>query len=305
MGAHLGGAGGMSARRPGVGCGVALVEDGRLMLVLRRRAPEAGAWSLPGGKVDWSERAEQAAAREIREELGVEIEIDDLLCVTQILDGDDHHWVSPVYKAHIVSGRPTNREPDKHERVEWFSLDALPARQAKSTVDAAEALKARGTTRAGLSLGANLGDKQGNIQEALRRLDEVPGVKVVAVSRFYRTAPWGNTDQDWFVNACALVDVQIEPLELLDRLKELETAIGRQPSERWGPRAIDVDLLFYGDRETSTPRLTVPHRSMFERGFVMIPLAEVAGERIISGKRVKDVADALRSANPDVVPLPD
>jgi len=126
---------------PGVGCGAAIVRDGRLMLVQRLKIPEVGCWSLPGGKVDYLERVEDAVVREIREELGVAIALERLLGVVEMVGLDDQHWVSPVYLAHLVAGEPVNREPDKHAAIAWRSLAeppptplATPARFAFATL---------------------------------------------------------------------------------------------------------------------------------------------------------------------------
>jgi len=110
---------------PGVGCGAAILRDGRLLLVKRRKAPEAGCWNLPGGKVDFGERAADAAKREIAEELGVGIELTRSLgFVEMIVDGQ--HWVSPIYAA-TVKGEPVNAEPEKHAAILWADLDDPPA----------------------------------------------------------------------------------------------------------------------------------------------------------------------------------
>ena len=113
--------------RVGVGCGAAIVSDGRILLVKRRRAPEAGRWNLPGGKVDFLERIEDAIRREVREETGVSIRLVRMLHVTEMLGQDGQHWVSPVWLAEVDEGQARNREPDKAEAVEWFPLDAPPA----------------------------------------------------------------------------------------------------------------------------------------------------------------------------------
>lgn len=99
---------------------------------------------------------------------------------------------------------------------------------------------------AGLSLGSNLGDKAAAIEAALRHLGETPGVELVRRSRLYRTEPWGDADQDWFLNACAIVETDLSPRALLDICLALETSLGRDraQSRRWGPRAIDIDVLF-------------------------------------------------------------
>lgn len=131
----------MSAeRRVGVGCGAAIVADGRLLLVKRRKAPEAGRWNLPGGKVDFCERLEDAVRREVLEETGLSIRLVRLLHVTQMLGEDGEHWVSPVFLAEVLSGEATNREPDKAEAVAWVPLAAPPAPLAQAAREAIERL---------------------------------------------------------------------------------------------------------------------------------------------------------------------
>jgi 8-oxo-dGTP diphosphatase len=136
VGTHSGGAGGVSEDAPQVGCGAAIVREGTILLVLRRKAPEAACWSLPGGKVEFLERIEDAVRREVFEEVGVEIELDRLLHITQTIGVDGQHWVSPVFQAHIVAGEPENREPAKHAGVAWFSCDTPPARLAQAAREA-------------------------------------------------------------------------------------------------------------------------------------------------------------------------
>lgn len=116
-------------KKPEAGCGAAICdEDGRLLLIQRLRQPEAGAWGLPGGKIDFGEPAIETARREIAEELGIEIEILGLACIAETIDaGDGRHWVAPVYDARIVSGTPHVMEPEKHGGWGWFSVDELPS----------------------------------------------------------------------------------------------------------------------------------------------------------------------------------
>ena len=130
----------MNARAPGVGCGAAIVREGRLLLVKRRRPPEAGCWNLPGGKVDFGERVEEAIVREIGEEIGVKIALSRPLGVVQMVGLDDQHWVSPIYLAEIVAGEPENREPGKHEAIVWASMDAPPLPLALAAREAIAAL---------------------------------------------------------------------------------------------------------------------------------------------------------------------
>jgi ADP-ribose pyrophosphatase YjhB (NUDIX family) len=128
---------------PGVGCGAAILSDRRLLLVKRLKAPEAGHWSLPGGKVDFGERVADAVKREIAEELGVGIALTRPLSVVEMIGIDGQHWVSPIYEAEIEAGEPFNREPTKHEGFVWADLDAPPAPLAISAREAIAILKGR------------------------------------------------------------------------------------------------------------------------------------------------------------------
>lgn len=145
----------------------------------------------------------------------------------------------------------------------------------------------------GLSLGSNVGDKAANIGEAMRRLALDGRVRVMAMSALYRTAPWGKVDQDFFANAAALVTTLLPPLELLALAKQVEAQMGRVKTEHWGPRLIDIDLLFYGDVELDTPHLKLPHIEMFNRAFVLVPLAEICPNRRIAGRLVGEAARAM------------
>jgi 8-oxo-dGTP diphosphatase len=127
---------------PGVGCGAAVLRGGRLLLVKRLKPPEAGHWSLPGGKVDFGERAADAAKREILEELGVEIALTRSLGFVEMF-ADDQHWVSPIYLATIHSGEPFNREPSKHAAILWADLEAPPAPLAVAAREAISLLRAQ------------------------------------------------------------------------------------------------------------------------------------------------------------------
>ncbi len=111
---------------PGVGCGAWIEEDDRVLLVHRLRDPERDCWNLPGGKVDLGERAADAVAREVEEELGVRVAVGSLLCLSEMM-GQGQHWVSPVFRATIIDGVPVNREPSKHAAVAWWPLDGLPS----------------------------------------------------------------------------------------------------------------------------------------------------------------------------------
>jgi 8-oxo-dGTP diphosphatase len=128
-------------RHPRVGCGAAVMRDGKLLLVQRLTHPEAGCWGLPGGKVDPFESFARAVRREIEEELGIVIEDAGLLCLVEMIDrAGDEHWVAPVYRVAAFSGEPENREPAKHAGFGWFTLDALPADLTIAARQAAAAL---------------------------------------------------------------------------------------------------------------------------------------------------------------------
>lgn len=128
-------------------------------------------------------------------------------------------------------------------------------------------------TRAYIGLGSNQGDSPAILERALGRLDELGSV--AGRSRFYRTKPWGVTGQPDFVNAVAALETELAPRPLLDALKRLERELGRVATYRWGPRAIDLDILTYGDARIADPDLIVPHPRLSERAFVLVPLAEI------------------------------
>lgn len=151
---------------------------------------------------------------------------------------------------------------------------------------------------AGLSLGSNLGDKAASIEAALDRLARDVHITLLKRSRLYRTAPWGDENQDWFLNCCAIVETSLAPRALLERCLSIEADLGRDRvnSRRWGPRVIDIDLLFMGEFAVDEPGLILPHPRLFERAFVLVPLAEIAADRVIAGRTVGDAARKLENA---------
>jgi 2-amino-4-hydroxy-6-hydroxymethyldihydropteridine diphosphokinase len=136
--------------------------------------------------------------------------------------------------------------------------------------------------RAYVGLGANVGDAKTTLEHAAAALAAMPGVRLRGVSPLYRTKPVGGVEQPDFLNAVAALDVPAGPdpltgaLALLAVLKHIEHALGRQPRERWGPREIDLDLLIFGRHRVDTASLTVPHREIQNRLFVLAPLADLA-----------------------------
>ena len=143
-----------------------------------------------------------------------------------------------------------------------------------------------GWTAIGLGLGGNVGDAPAAIERALACLVERGHVRIERVSSLYRTPPWGPVAQPDFANACALGVTDLAPRDLLAELKAIETLLGRVESERWGPRAIDIDILFYAGATLDTQDLVIPHESLFERAFVLVPLAEIAPDFVIAGRRI-------------------
>ncbi|MGQ9533383.1 MAG: 2-amino-4-hydroxy-6-hydroxymethyldihydropteridine diphosphokinase [Desulfotomaculales bacterium] len=149
--------------------------------------------------------------------------------------------------------------------------------------------------RAYVGLGTNLGDKMANLRAALALLAAAPGVRVLRVAGVYRTAPWGHTDQDWFLNTVAELETVLPPRALLEVFLGIEARLGRRRGMRWGPRVIDLDLLVYGDLVVYEPDLVVPHPRMHERAFVLVPLAELEPSlRLADGRTVAGAAEALR-----------
>jgi 2-amino-4-hydroxy-6-hydroxymethyldihydropteridine diphosphokinase len=146
-----------------------------------------------------------------------------------------------------------------------------------------------------IGLGANLGDREGALRRALELLDAEPGVSVAAVSSFRETDPVGYLDQPRFVNGACAVETVLSPRELLDRLLAVEARLGRVRGEgpRFGPRAIDLDLLLYGAERVDEPGLTVPHPRLAERRFVLEPLVELdPGLTLPDGRRLRDLLEA-------------
>ena len=127
---------------PGIGVGAVILDDqGRILLVLRKRHPEANTWSIPGGKVELFEHLEDAVIREIGEEVGVHIQVERLLCTAETIDRDlGEHWISAIYMSSIVEGTPSNREPDALSDLQWYALEHLPDNLACFTRPAIDAL---------------------------------------------------------------------------------------------------------------------------------------------------------------------
>lgn len=152
-----------------------------------------------------------------------------------------------------------------------------------------------------LALGGNVGDVATTFDRAIALLCDGAAVRLLARSSNYRTPPWGVTDQPAFINAVIAVSTTLAPHDLLARALDVERALGRdrRHERRWGPRAIDIDLLAYDDLTLSDAELTLPHPHLFERAFVLLPLAEIAADRVIAGRRVSDALEELDTAGID------
>jgi 2-amino-4-hydroxy-6-hydroxymethyldihydropteridine diphosphokinase len=140
-----------------------------------------------------------------------------------------------------------------------------------------------------LGLGSNLGDRKCNLEEAILQISKFAVIK--KASSIYATEPWGLKDQPQFLNQVLFVESALKPDELLSQLKIIEKKMGRKRSVRFGPRLIDLDILFYDDLILNSPELTIPHPRLRERAFVLVPLAEIAPKLVhpLDHKTVKEL----------------
>ena len=141
--------------------------------------------------------------------------------------------------------------------------------------------------RCHISLGGNSGPVAGTFEQALRRLQSASDCRVVAISRYYETAPVGDQAGAGYLNAVAEFETALAPLELLDKLQSIERDLGRTRPTRWGPRTLDLDLVFYGSQILDSPRLVVPHPAAWYRRFVLDPLVEIAPRFVHPVKEVE------------------
>ena len=158
-----------------------------------------------------------------------------------------------------------------------------------------------------IGLGANLGDARATIGKAIGLFCDGEQIRLLARSSDYRTPPWGDTDQPPFINAAIAVATELPARALLDRALAAEQQLGRdrQTQRRWGPRAIDIDILAYGDLAIDEPGLVLPHPRLLERAFVLIPLAEIRPDWVIGGTRLRDAARAANAAGIERLPGPE
>ncbi len=147
-----------------------------------------------------------------------------------------------------------------------------------------------------LLLGTNVGDLQKNLSDALKFMAENQ-IKILRKSKIYRTRAWGKTDQPDFLNMAVEIECPYSPRELLKLIKEIEVKMGRNETVRWGPRIIDIDILFYDNKMINDSDLIIPHPYFFERSFAIIPLAEIAPDFIppATTKRIGELRNGVSS----------
>jgi 2-amino-4-hydroxy-6-hydroxymethyldihydropteridine diphosphokinase len=155
-----------------------------------------------------------------------------------------------------------------------------------------------------IALGGNVGDVRATFGKAVANICGMAQAALLARSSDYATPPWGEADQPRFINACIEIDTGLDPHALLFVLHKVEQKFGRDRAHerRWGPRTLDLDLIAYDDVRIDKPELTLPHPRLFERAFVLVPLAEIAPDRLIGGRRVGDALAALSTEGIERLP---
>ena len=149
-----------------------------------------------------------------------------------------------------------------------------------------------------IALGGNVGDARATLAKAIGLLCDGKDVRLIARSSDYRTPPWGDENQAPFINLCIEVETSLTPRALLTRAQQVERSLGRVRAKdrRWGPRTVDLDILAYDDVSLEEPDLKLPHPRLLERAFVLVPLGEIAPDRMIGGMRVRDALARLDTA---------
>jgi 2-amino-4-hydroxy-6-hydroxymethyldihydropteridine diphosphokinase len=155
-----------------------------------------------------------------------------------------------------------------------------------------------------IALGGNVGDVRATFERAIADICDKAQAVLLARSPDYATPPWGDEQQARFVNACIEIETSLAPLALLKVLQSVEQAFGRERSKqrRWGPRSLDLDLIAYDDVAMDEPDLTLPHPRLFERAFVLVPLAEIAPDRLIGDRSVRAALAALSTEGIERLP---
>ncbi len=147
-----------------------------------------------------------------------------------------------------------------------------------------------------IGIGSNLGNKLDQCNRAVNEILKVDNNRLLASSSFFKTRPIGYTSQDWFINGVIKIETELNPFDLLQTLKSIEFRMGREETFRWGPRIIDLDILFYDEIEINTPELQIPHPQIPHRQFVLIPLSEIDKDLVhpTFKKTIKDLLEELK-----------
>src|SRR3954449_10109986 len=158
-----------------------------------------------------------------------------------------------------------------------------------------------------IALGGNVGDVRATFAKAIANICGMAQAALLARSSDYATPPWGETEQDRFINACIEIETSLDPHALLFTLHKIEKKFGRNRATetRWGPRTLDLDLIAYDDVRIGKPELTLPHPRLFERAFVLVPLAEIAPERVIAGRIVREALAQVSTEGIERLPAAD
>ena len=158
-----------------------------------------------------------------------------------------------------------------------------------------------------IALGGNVGDVRATFKKAIAHICGMAQAAMIARSSDYATPPWGDEDQDPFINACVEIETELDPHALLFVLQKVEQKFGRtrDKARRWGPRTLDLDMIAYDDINLRKPDLTLPHPRLFERAFVLVPLAEIAPRRKIGGRSIGAALAGLSTAGIERLPAAD
>ena len=155
-----------------------------------------------------------------------------------------------------------------------------------------------------IALGGNVGDVRATFEKAIASICGMAQAALLARSSDYATQPWADEQQPRFINACIEIETSLDPHALLFTLQKVEKKFGRDRASeiRWGPRTLDLDLIAYDDVSIQKPELTLPHPRLFERAFVLVPLAEIAPERVIAGRSIAVALSKLSTAGIERLP---